>query len=126
MYIYIWPNSKYRNHWEKEIYSILSDTYKWTKTNKYLDEQTIYHYVFGYAEDVFIDNFDYYIDKIETLEDTIIDTEENNINSQDMLTFIKDYFKWLSKELSEHGKVLSNQVYNKINELLLKYSKDTV
>ena len=107
------------NHWKKEIYSFYSSVPKCKNTNKYPTVEEIYSSIFGHIEDDFEYMFDSYIDVINVKEDVFIDPD---IFSQEKIlkikNFIRNYTLWISKKLSENGKVFSVDVFTKLNELL--------
>ena len=117
--IYFWPNTQYVGHWISEVYSALPAISKMKGNNKFPKAKDIYHKLFGIREDIFVEQFDIYVDLVANKEpDLQIPT---NLNANKIHDYLNDYFHWLSNELSKNGKITKVDVEDKIHELLSKY-----
>lgn len=119
MYLVIDKNNSAKNHWKHEIFSFISDI-DIQKGNKRLPkEKFIYDATYGKKQDRVTD------DKWITIAVKNTCRKENFKLEKDIFTIQSEldnicieYFKWLSKELSTVGILDSDDVSNKIEELL--------
>lgn len=112
-------NNQSLNHWISEINGFCHDVNKCKNTKKYPKASFILQILWGQWEDSFYDHYKGYIRDIESKENIIID---KNYNLNDCYNYLKDYYIWLSDNLSKHGYVDLSDIKDKIHELLNKYS----
>lgn len=114
--LFLFPTNECKNHWIKKLYAFLPRISKVKTTKKYPSSRVIYSYLFGDMEDSFLEQVESYID-VALLKD---DLEYNSDDITDNLKiklfdFIRNYCKWISKELSTKGFITLQEVKNFIN-----------
>lgn len=115
MLIYLFRKSENKIHWENEVHSFISRTYRCKSNNNFLSVKDIESILLGWV-DCFEQQVFTYVDEIKTKEG-IEDVPEFDIEK--LKTLLIDYFKWLSIELSSKGQVAREEVRDKIDNLLL-------
>lgn len=113
--IYLYPNSKHINHWEREVRSFIDKVSKVKSKNKYPTQKQILNFTWFIFEDVLIERFNVYVDDIEYKENKV--KEIDNPDPQVFYNFVKEYFYWLSDKLSIKGYIERQETINKIEEL---------
>lgn len=115
--IYFHSNSRYYNHWVKEVHAFYSKVNKTKESNKYPKSDEIYEAILGQWED---DLENYTASDVRTINFMYKDDlpKIENYNYESVYKFLKNYTVWLSNELSSKGEVSLDMVYNKIEELL--------
>jgi len=108
------------NHWEKEIYNFLHNTYKLKSTKKYPDEDLL-------RENTIIGFGDCLLEQLDILIESICYDENapvSKYNKQAVYNGIINYYKWIIPILSKNGAVNNVEVYNEIDTLIEQYNKE--
>ena len=112
------PKHNAVNHWEGEIYGQLCKINKLSGKNKYPSARQIYDWTWGKWGDTI--SLPYIRKTIKALEQEY--NYKSTLTEKDFLNklqFVGDtYFKWLSKELSESGRVTTYEVYEILDKLI--------
>lgn len=116
--IYCYPDSTAINHWKSEIWNFLNDVAKIKGKNKYPTQKQLLSFSWDIFEDCILEQFDVRIKNIESKESKKITLR--NPNSKIYYNFVKEYYYWLTKELSLKGIVSKDDIDNKIDELRKK------
>lgn len=107
------PNN--RNHWRGEVYGLLNDIPLMKHNKRPPDKNFIFQTI-----------WDYYGDRLDYLTESVLRQEpkeklkENKKISDfadEIITKVKDYILWLSKQLSIKTELSKDEVYNKLEEL---------
>ncbi len=114
MLIYLFRDNEEKSHWEDEVHSFINRTYRCKSNNNFLSIKDIESVLLGWV-DCFDQQVFTYIDEIKTKEE-IDEVPEFDIAK--LKSFLIDYFKWLSIELSSNGQVAREEVRNKIDDLI--------
>jgi hypothetical protein len=114
-FVYEIKDDAFEHHID-EIYLLLSNISKWTKTNKFPTKEFIMNILWYEWQDI-RDNISLVLldmTKIQykNFSETTVDKE--------FYDFLFSYFSWISQELSDNGIVRLDDVHKKINELLSK------
>jgi len=113
-------NTGYLDHWGQEIYAALNDVPKLKHDKKLPDEDFIRENTIGYFEDRLPNKLDNIIKVINKQEKTNI----TKYNKDLLYECIIDYYNWLIPILAVEGEIDdSDDVKNKINELITKYNE---
>ena len=117
--LYCMPDSIDRNRWINEIANFLDSVKKLSGKNKFPDSNQIYECTYDKWENLITDIrcISGMIETIEFEYNIVIDKDYNFI-SNEFNSICKDYFMWISNELSQKGIIGHRTIYNKINELL--------
>ena len=113
------------NHWKREIANFLNEVDKLKGSNKFPTEKQIMNWTYYKQEDMLTD-----INKMKRKLLDIVDDYNIDYNIQydiaiDIINdFCKDYFSWISKELSEYGYVNRQMIYKELDNLIKKYIDD--
>lgn len=120
LYILLSPKSDTVNHWEHEVYAILSRIDKLKNTNKYPTQQQIYDWTYGKKRDTVMDSPNTVKVMIQAAqeEENIFGNFNVNLVMKALDFLYQNYFKWLSTELSTVGRVAPSSVKNVIEHLL--------
>lgn len=107
--LYLYPSTEYRNHWKQEIYSFVPRCPKLKNTNKYPDAQFIFDCISAYLDTT--ETAMYYV-----MQEYPSHTPER-YDAQELEQLMAEYLTWLADELSANGRVQSQAVYNKLDEI---------
>ena len=113
------------NHWKREIANFLNEVDKLKGINKFPTEKQIMNWTYYKQEDMLTD-----INKMKRRLLDIVDDYDIDYNIQydiaiDIINdFCKDYFSWISKELSTYGYVNRRMIYKELDNLIKKYVGD--
>ena len=118
------PECDSRNGWEITVYKQYRRVSLLKKSNKLPDSSFIYEYILGEYEDRIDEYIIQDIDDMNDEYDQVPIITDYAIN--DAISYLKDYTKWLSNQLSRNGKININDVRSKISELLTKYNRNGI
>lgn len=113
------------NHWKREIANFLNEVDRLKGSNKFPTEKQIMDWTYNKQEDMLTD-----INKMKRRLLDIVDDYNIDYNIQfniaiDIINdFCKDYFSWISKELSKYGYVNRRLIYKELDNLIKKYIGD--
>jgi hypothetical protein len=105
-----------KNITPSQIYLLLSNISKWTKTNKFPTKEFIMNILWYEWQDI-KDNVS--LNLLDMTKITYKNFSETNVDKE-FYDFLFSYFSWISQELSDNGIVRLDDVHKKINELLSK------
>ena len=117
--LYCMPDSVNRKHWITEVANFLDSVKKLSGKNKFPNSNQIYEWTYDKWEDLITDVrcISGMIETIEFEYNIVIDKDYNFI-SNEFNDICKNYFMWISNELSQKGIIGHRTIYYKINELL--------
>lgn len=112
--VFLFPNCEVKPHWCQEIYGFIHSVPKTKNKNKFPDKNFILN-----------NTYEIWGDAIESCIVTAIKDYPNVVPLFDQHTglnicetAVREYFEWLSEELSKIGRVASSDVYKKIDKLI--------
>jgi hypothetical protein len=114
-FVYEIKDDAFEHHID-EIYLLLSNISKWTKTNKFPTKEFIMNILWYEWQDI-KDNVS--LNLLDMTKITYKNFSETNVDKE-FYDFLFSYFSWISQELSDNGVVRLDDVHKKINELLSK------
>jgi hypothetical protein len=114
-FVYEIKDDAFEHHID-EIYLLLSNISKWTKTNKFPTKEFIMNILWYEWQDI-KDNVSLVL--LDMTKITYKNFSETNVDKE-FYDFLFSYFSWISQELSDNGVVRLDDVHKKINELLSK------
>ena len=107
--LYMFPNLDYRGHWKKKIWNFAHRVPKLKSSNKYPEAEFIFEKLSGYADDSY-----------NAIDMMLADYSQHcpeRVDGAELETMLNQYFWWLAEELSEHGIIPADKVYNKLDEI---------
>lgn len=116
--IFYWKDTQYYAHWCREVYSFYSKISKTKETKKYPRADEIYAAIFGGYEDVFDDHLYNTVDFLNYDHDGLPQIDLNDLHTDELHKFIRNYSIWLSDRLSKYGEVSHKDVRQEIDMLL--------
>ncbi len=111
-------NPDCRKHWCNELFGFCHNVMKLKHNGKYPSKEFLQDCLINTWEDSFFDTIQSSIDAINIKENTQIDADD--IDTQALYTFMREYLDWLCTNLSEYGEVRLKDVHNEIDILLDK------
>jgi hypothetical protein len=119
---YFREKTQYLRGWMNTVYKSSYSVPKWKPTNKYPDAQMIFDIIWGDYEDCF---HDHHAGLVKTFNDKsnpdYADLPYVHADEQGALSFIRDYFLWLVRQLSKKGIVTPSEVIYALNRSLKKH-----
>ena len=117
--LYFMPNHSARNHWKKEIAMQINSVDVLKGTNKRPTKNQIFKWT--YEEVKFNLQDTGWI--AETIKDicynySVTITVSPDEASEDLDSICQEYFKWMAEYLSRVGKISTDEIYRKLDELL--------
>lgn len=104
-----YPDAQERNHWKQEIFSFLHRVSKLRNTKKLPSTKLI------------MKALTIYNDMVPELKNGVHRTYKNytprNLDDDKILSILLSYENWHANELSLHGLVIDEDVYDKLDEL---------
>jgi hypothetical protein len=110
-FVYEIKDDAFEHHID-EIYLLLSNISKWTKTNKFPTKEFIMNILWYEWQDI-KDNVS--LNLLDMTKITYKNFSETNVDKE-FYDFLFSYFSWISQELSDNGIVRLDDVHKKINE----------
>lgn len=107
--IYMFPNVDYRQHWMKEVWNFVHQVPKLKNNNKFPEASFIFESLSGYA--------DVSYNTIELIVGEYSEHAPERADGSELEEMLIQYFTWLADQLSEFGKVSSDEVYSKLEEI---------
>lgn len=113
------PNNSARNHWQGEIAGQLKSITRLKNSKKFPTAKQIYNWTYGKRQDLVTDRgwMGVAVRDVENQYKTTISKSIDEV-CNDVDSVCIDYFKWLSDQLSNVGRVSSDVIYEKLDELL--------
>lgn len=117
--LYLMPNHSANNHWKKEIASQIYKVDRLKNNKKFPSAKQIYNWTYDKKQDLITDVrwFTKFCNMI--CKEYSVELEQfpgDFIGDFDSICV--SYFKWLAEELSDIGLVTSDEIYQKLDELL--------
>lgn len=120
--IVLMPDADIVNHWKQEIANFLNEIDKLKGNNKYPSEKQILNWTYGKQEDVLTDTVKMNRKLMDIVDEYNIKYDiEYNAAIALINNFCKEYFSWISTELSTYGYVNRKLIYDKLDMLITKY-----
>lgn len=98
-----------KNHWANEIYSFIHDVPKLKGTNRYPSAS----FIFDNTYEIWYDSMEPGVQKLFQQEHMEYDAQRVKI----AIAIAKEYFLWLSEQLSNNGSVTNQEVRQKLESL---------
>ena len=120
--IVLMPDVDSVNYWKQEIANFLNEVDKLKGNNKYPSEKQIMNWTYNKQEDMLTDTVKMKRKLIDIIDEYEIDyLIEFSAATSIINDFCKDYFSWISKELSKYGYINRRMIYEQLNFLIKKY-----
>lgn len=120
--IVLMPDADIVNHWKQEIANFLNEVDKLKGNNKYPSEKQIMKWTYNKQEDMLTDTVKMNRKLMDIVDEYGIKYNiEYNASIALINNFCKEYFSWISTELSTYGYVNRKLIYDKLDMLIIKY-----
>lgn len=118
--IYCFPNDINRHHWAMEIYSFLNKVKKLTGSNRLPTAKQIYNWTYFKWKDLITDEkfMSRWLKGTQKHYNEIPQELDVAVVCEQFDYICEQYFKWLAYELSNYSYVYSDDIEDKINELV--------
>ena len=119
MYLILFPNSSYVDHWQHEVYAFYPKVSRLSNTKKFPTSEQLYNWSYGKEQDMITD-----VSQVNIMIQNCCYEEnyENIYDAESVSNFMDSvcvkYFHWLSECLSKHGMTLQVDVKEKLTELV--------
>jgi len=107
--LYLFSDVDCRLHWKKEIWNFAHQLPKLKNSKKLPKSSFVFDKLSAYT--------DVSDSLIKSMCEEYKDYIPSSVDANELETMLNQYFQWLAKELSTNGKVSSNQVYSKLEEI---------
>ena len=118
--VYYYPESQYKHHWVKEIYSFLNDAPVLKSTKKLPKEKLIFDSLWDSVKEIIPRRHRKTLSFINEKYGNELGEVEYDADAE---SFVFDYVVWISRNLSKKGDIFIFEVETEINSLLTKYKR---
>ena len=119
MYLVLDPNNINKFHWMSEVHAFIHDIGRLKNGKKFPKSEFIYEYTYGAMSDMVIDSKWFNVTVKDICEDENIELPKNMKQAQMKVDIVcREYFRWLSSELSTNGVISKEDCRNKLTELI--------
>ena len=112
--LYVFPKSEYENHWKREVWLQYNKGKKIRPKKKLPSSDFVFNNIWDSEYD---SNIKSLINSVITKEYELIPDPERANNEKQLSRILREYFCWLSEQLSTHSLIDPNSVYMKLDEL---------
>lgn len=109
--LYLYPDSKYVNHWKQEVYNFIHSVDSIKGKHKTPSDTFIYDNIYGKY------NINYTNNSINAILDDYGDPDFD-FDFDDIHQFISNYVKWLSVELNQKEVISRKSIYSELDSLM--------
>ena len=110
----IFPQNPNESHWKREVMSFLYDVDKLKGKNRWPSSKFIFK-----ALTTHLDNIQAHVDYVK---DTESEYDPVELPTNILISAVSEYFQWIADKLSTYGGVRAADIYNKIDEIIRKYT----
>lgn len=122
LYCLEWYNSNNYNHWKKEIASFIPELPKIKGTNKYPTEKQLKNWIINDTIEQVKEKINNIIEEAEYEENKSME----KIDSFVAQNYLIEFWNGLANYLANGKAVRVRDVYNKVDELVQKYSEEVI